>query len=934
MIGFILIVLLLAGFSTGGFTEIITHINSEGIGTLAVRIMEPSLSRYVEGAPVVVIPGAFFTPVEGFPSGPQAMEIGAIEVSCVWPGQFDPQYQIGSDGIFDHGGPYCRQALRDVLLFALGELADTSGNHINDLCGVHALEGNVGIYAFSHPGIIATTVLAEYGSELGGVQYFVGRENPTVAATSAVEIGHWSDGGIPQLNPYYRYPEDYFPTGLTVDYSTAGWIQNTTYPDGRPYFAVLDGPDYILGSRVPTMWNIRYYSSELLTALVTNGALDPSEWPSNLATPQEAVEIWPTREPIASYPLIGNLLPDLRVMLVFAEHDHVQVAPDKPHVHQAYDGFRGAGLWIRLNPDLSYVRDANPQFGQFPEHPANMEPADWRGIASWGYPQVANANHMIPLAALAEMMDRVRENVWVPDLMHVIEPFNPSILGELTFIPSEVAGDTGICVYVIPPFTERYAAGAPIVIHLEGGTGGDGILFEPCPMARHGFVSIQFSFPGSGTGAAASGGLYDRRGPRSLAAVRDVVRFASGEINDHLDRSLAELIEPIVPLGDNIGLVGWSNGGNTTICAAGAHGDSMPGLAWIVNWESPVGDGMPTVEAGCIVPGTNPLVNPAYNESTGVFDYTTVSYDPTLQIDIMDGTAEYIGGLYFDINQNGVVDEGTDYVVRPFLHDESIYYSVGMTEYAYTHGVLPPAPPAHIASFAETQDFWYWRNGENWFDQVIALRPELMFLVEGSTVDHAQSAADHPHVLIQYNGFINSGTRLVRLNPDRSYVELVAGQAEPFAVDNDAFAPFSHTTIESGLEPSGSSAPNRDDCIAAAICELADRTWTNNTAYQLDWPLRTEEPPTPVAQRLRVRPIYPNPASGEAALRWWIRDRGEITITVRDIAGRRVARPFADKVCSGSHEHIWSTTDIPSGMYMVTVRSGNTRETLLLVVIR
>jgi len=57
---------LLAWVSTGCTTETITHIHSENIGSLAIRIIEPSMGRYVEGAPVVVIPGAFFTPGEGF----------------------------------------------------------------------------------------------------------------------------------------------------------------------------------------------------------------------------------------------------------------------------------------------------------------------------------------------------------------------------------------------------------------------------------------------------------------------------------------------------------------------------------------------------------------------------------------------------------------------------------------------------------------------------------------------------------------------------------------------------------------------------------------------------------------------------------------------------------------------------------------------------
>ena len=34
------------------------------------------------------------------------------------------------------------------------------------------------------------------------------------------------------------------------------------------------------------------------------------------------------------------MMPDIKVMLVFAQVDHAQAALDKPHIHQAYQGFR------------------------------------------------------------------------------------------------------------------------------------------------------------------------------------------------------------------------------------------------------------------------------------------------------------------------------------------------------------------------------------------------------------------------------------------------------------------------------------------------------------------------------------------------------------------------------------------------------------------
>ena len=51
-----------------------------------------------------------------------------------------------------------------------------------------------------------------------------------------------------------------------------------------------------------------------------------------------------------------TIVQNMKVMLVFAQNDHAQVAQDKPHIHQLYQGFRfEARLWVRLNPDRVYV---------------------------------------------------------------------------------------------------------------------------------------------------------------------------------------------------------------------------------------------------------------------------------------------------------------------------------------------------------------------------------------------------------------------------------------------------------------------------------------------------------------------------------------------------------------------------------------------------
>ena len=96
---------------------------------------------------------------------------------------------------------------------------------------------------------------------------------------------------------------------------------------GRAYLD-LDGSgnvstgDYIMSWRVPVMFGKRYYSVALTQALLDNGALTLSTWPADLATPEEAARDWPFRESPGRYADLRSMMPDLKVMLVFAQDDH------------------------------------------------------------------------------------------------------------------------------------------------------------------------------------------------------------------------------------------------------------------------------------------------------------------------------------------------------------------------------------------------------------------------------------------------------------------------------------------------------------------------------------------------------------------------------------------------------------------------------------
>ncbi|MFH1785413.1 MAG: hypothetical protein ABH842_03210 [Candidatus Micrarchaeota archaeon] len=411
---------------------IVTQINNSENGKIAVRIDVPSEPRYGNSSPIVVVASTWFVKkynddMTQFHLEYNPVDVGAISVSYLWPGKTDPVTKIRSEGTYDFGGPQSIAAFRDVIRFALGEIPDSNGSYLHEIVSINADYDNVGMFASSHSGVVATNVMAYYGEYFQDLKYFVGRENPTTVEMYALEIGHYDEQNKRLENPYYNYSA-YTQFSISVDYSTLGWIDAEL--GGRPYHKVSNGSVYILDYKGPQINDTWYFSPALTQALFDNGAFTLQNWPTDLGKPEEVKSFWEYREPIDNFELIGQKLPNLKVLVSFASRDHVQAAPDKPHIHHAYDGFRKrAGLsWVRLNCDLAYVQSEIDQsatlVGGFPDNNANTEPNDWYVESElWGF-EGTLAGHptarSIPLAGVAEMADRTKFDNWEVNLPGVL----------------------------------------------------------------------------------------------------------------------------------------------------------------------------------------------------------------------------------------------------------------------------------------------------------------------------------------------------------------------------------------------------------------------------------------------------------------------------------------------------------------------------------
>ncbi len=367
-------------------------------GKIIVKIIEPKKPRYIFKAPIIIEVGGFVSKTGFSESMKDIVDYGFIHISFLYPGCSDDGYKSG--GNFDYGGDNCTYALYQVIRYATGEIEDMHGNKISDIIP-YAMVDNVGLYTFSHPGIIATKVIALYDTKL---KYFVGHENPTCSAITAFDLGYYENMKA-VVNPTYDYPDDYSDENVYPDYSKVAfdYVKNIPYLDLNGN-KILDKGDFPFKENVPTFFGKRFYSIALTEAL--NKSI--SKWPPDIATVEECKRIWSERESTRYYKLIKG---DVKVMLVFGEPDHAQPSKDKPHIHQAYNGFRKRGIWVRLNPDASYTMHIAKI--STPDNPANHEPQNWLNISKWAYnATLPSIRRLVGIAAIAEMADRVYTNNW------------------------------------------------------------------------------------------------------------------------------------------------------------------------------------------------------------------------------------------------------------------------------------------------------------------------------------------------------------------------------------------------------------------------------------------------------------------------------------------------------------------------------------------
>jgi len=399
-------------------------------GVLAVRVFSPAAgeARYPEGAPVVIwVPGG---DDRGNLREPLHQAADVIRIVFLFPGGC--KGSVCSDGVYDHRGQRSIAALRDVIRYAAGLLPDATGRTIDKAVPVPVLHDNIGLLGSSNGGNIVVAVAALHGAELSGyLRYVIQWESPVSSQIATVDLGPPRECRLPNegMQPVWVNPRylGYGPLEVQVDYSQLAYDpSDPVHPvfwdgNGDGVYTLseasacpldLDGDGVLeLDEDFPLIayeaeGGLRVYSRPATHAMADQGIF-PDPWPSDIAAPEEADRFWDLREAVRLYPAALQSVPDLMGMVLASTQDHVQIAPDRPHIRQAFEGWLAAGGWVRVNPGPEYVVEIDPGLAErsLPDNPPNTPPADW-AAPDYTYPDPMD--QVYQSAAVHEMADRVQ----------------------------------------------------------------------------------------------------------------------------------------------------------------------------------------------------------------------------------------------------------------------------------------------------------------------------------------------------------------------------------------------------------------------------------------------------------------------------------------------------------------------------------------------
>lgn len=410
---------------------------------LAVNVIYPQTTRYKkDGAPVVVVvPGG--EGGSGLRTAMHAVQVGFVEVRFAFPGGGLKQFHSG--GSWDERGKDSQKALRDVLLFARGEKADTRGKTISELVPVPVDVSNIGAVGWDNGGNILLVTMAKFPLDLGFIKWIAFYESPIGSLTMPSCLGTTGDLLI---NSHYRQGSAATGTCL-IDFRKLAWqpgvFRNraeSTKLARQPASGVLffdengnkiweESQEFPISYACAPGSDKHYYAPEVLKAAKRLKLFADEYWPPEVATLQESESFFQERDGSLYIKQIPLQYPDLLITVFGSRLDHEQRQPDHPHIALQYNAWLAAKpRWLRLNPDPKYVgqlSDMNPL--NFVDNPPNSS-IDASAIDSHLEVEGLIGDQTYMQATIAELADRVRTDNLKSPLAGVIVDYENQAIKE------------------------------------------------------------------------------------------------------------------------------------------------------------------------------------------------------------------------------------------------------------------------------------------------------------------------------------------------------------------------------------------------------------------------------------------------------------------------------------------------------------------------
>lgn len=314
-----------------------------------------------------------------------------------------------------------------------------------------------------------------------------------------------------------------------------------------------------------------------------------------------------------------------------------------------------------------------------------------------------------------------------------------------------------------------------------------------------GVVEAHLDLPGNGL----TTGESDRRGANSRKAVATALRWMAGQDAD--TEGCTAALRTTGGNGDDLYLVGTSNGGNLVTAVLADATLDVPPMHGAVLWENPPGPQFANVDFG-----RDPSVyvpdSCEFAPATGI---TCPVPDDRLAWNLPDtGPIEPC----FDVDRNG----------RCGAADVDIHGAqdppTGLMMITPSLVTALEAAGADMTGYADSvtaATWWTDRDSGQHATRLVELWPDLPILLLGSEEDHIQSLIDHPHIHGMGEAFQSAQAAWTRLNPGRSWLP-------GLAVENPPNLPLSLRGDAAVLLPEENEYP-LERAIAAAVLELAYR---------------------------------------------------------------------------------------------------------------